>query len=138
MRTRTKAGVYIPASLLREAENLMKILNIKSKSKLIQEALKLFISENKWRLKGRAVGIIGVVYRHHVKDIDHEITEIQHRHLDIVASTLHVHLDKERCMLAIAVRGEAEKITELIGELHNLKGIEVVRPILLSTEKEGK
>jgi len=130
-----KAGVYIPEGLMCEAEELMRILGIRSVSRLVQEALKLFISENRWRLRGRAVGVIGVVYDHSVGDVDRELTEVQHRYLDIVASTLHVHLDRGRCMLAIAVRGGVDRIVRMIGELYNVRGIEVVRPILLSAER---
>ena len=134
-KTRLKSGIYIPEELLTRAEKLMKQLNIKSRSKLVQEALKLFISENMWRLKGRAAGVIGVVYRHEVKNIDKQLTEIQHEHLNIIPSALHIHLDKERCMLIIAVRGPVNEISKMIGKIYNLKGVEVVRPLLLASEE---
>ncbi|RLE76365.1 MAG: CopG family transcriptional regulator [Thermoprotei archaeon] len=135
---RTKAGVYIPAELLMEAEELMRALGVRSRSRLVQEALRLFIAENKWRLTGRAAGIIGVVYDHSAREADHELTEIQHKHLGVVVSALHVHLDRYRCMLAVAVRGDVEEIAKMIGEMHNVRGVEVIRPILLSSGPPGE
>jgi len=127
-----KTGIYIPADLFEELRAYMKSLGITSKSKIVQEALRLFMLEHKWELTGSAVGIIGVVYKHEVGNVDHMLTEIQHDYLDLIISTVHIHLDKERCMLAIFVRGSVAKIKELLNRIHKLRGIEIVRPMLLS------
>lgn len=50
------------------------------------------------------VGGVGIVYDHEVGHADDEIMDIQHRHLEVIAPSLHVHLDAENCLLIIAVR----------------------------------
>jgi len=127
-----KTGIYLPPDILEELENYMKSLGISSKSKIVQEALRLFMLEHRWKLTGSAVGIIGIVYRHAVGNIDHMLTEIQHEYIELIISTVHIHLDKERCMLAIFVRGDVKRIKEFLNKVHKLKGIEIVRPMLLS------
>ncbi len=127
-------GVYIPEDLEKDMELCMKALGLKSKSRLIQEALRSFIVEQKWRLKGNVAGIIGVVYNHDVGDVDEKLTDVQHEYLDIINSTVHVHLDKEKCMLVIIVRGPTSKIKELINKIMALKGVLVARPMLLAAE----
>ncbi|RLG88048.1 MAG: CopG family transcriptional regulator [Thermoprotei archaeon] len=129
-----KFGVYIPEDLALELEKCMKVLGIKRKSRLIQEALKLFINEHKWRLGGEALGVIGVIYDHTVSNIDSKLTDIQHDFLDIILGTLHIHLDKRRCMLAIVVRGNTDRLKELLGNLINLRGVIFTRQLLLSVE----
>ena len=130
-RSKTKFGVYMPDELVKDLELCMKTTGIKSKSKLIQEALRLFITEHRWRLAGRAVGIIGVVYNHDVGHVDEELTDLQHEFLDIVISAVHVHLDKEKCMLAIIVRGDTERIKKLLNSIMGLRGVLIARPLLL-------
>lgn len=51
--------------------------------------------------------------------------EIEHMFKDVVVSTLHVHLDDDRCLEIIAVRGAARRIKELYDNLVALKGIEM-------------
>ena len=127
-------GVYVPDDLAKDIDACMKTLGLKSKSKLIQEALRLFINEHKWKLKGKAVGIVGIVYDHEASDVDEKLTDIQHRYLDTIVSSVHVHLDKRRCMLAIIVRGRTENIRHLINDIINIKGILTIRQMLLASE----
>lgn len=131
-----KFGVYIPEDLSKEIEDCMKVLGLKSKSKLVQEALRSFILEHRWRIKGRVAGIIGVVYNHEVKGVDEELTDIQHNFLDIINSALHIHLDRERCMLVIVVRGSSEKIKDLLNRIVGTRGVLIARPMLLAPEEK--
>jgi CopG family nickel-responsive transcriptional regulator len=50
-------------------------------------------------------------------------TEIEHIYKDIIVSTLHVHLEDDRCMEIIAVKGPAHRIKELYDALNALKGV---------------
>ncbi len=134
MSSGSKFGVYIPKDLLEELEKVMSDINIKSKSKLVQEALRMFIVEQKWRLAGRAVGVLGLVYDHTIHEVDEKVTDIQHKYLDIVVAALHVHLDPIRCMLLIVVRGDTNRIKDLYRELMGIDGILLIRPLLLASE----
>lgn len=125
-------GVYIPEDLGRELEVCMRRLGIGSKSRVVQEALRLFIAEHRWRLSGSVVGAIGVVYSHGVGHADEELTDIQHNYLDVILSSLHVHLDKENCMLIIVVRGDSGRLKSLLESISRVRGVKVARPLLLS------
>ena len=129
-----KFGVYLPEDVVKDLEICMASMEIKSKSALVREALKLFINEHRWKAGKKAVGVIGVIYNHHAKDADKKLTDVQHSYLDIVIATMHVHLDEEKCMLAIIVRGNTDRIKKLIGGLSSIKGVEVTRPLLLATD----
>ena len=131
MKGSVKFGVYLPEDLARELEECMDITGIKSKSKIIQEALRLFIIEHRWKAVGKASGIIGIIYDHEVKGVDELLTDIQHDYLDVIITTIHVHLDKRKCMLAIIVKGDTNRIKELLNNIMKIKGVLVARPMLL-------
>jgi len=126
-----KFGVYLPEDLARELEECMELTGIRSKSRIIQEALRLFIIEHKWKSVGRVSGIIGIVYDHTISGVDELLTDIQHDYLDIIVSTIHVHLDKHRCMLAIIVRGDTGRIKKFINEIMGVRGVLITRSMLL-------
>lgn len=130
-----KTGIYLPGELSEELEKYMKVAGVKSKSKVIQEALRLFILERKWeRVEGEVTGIVSVIYDHEVEHVDEVLTDIQHGFLDIIISALHVHLDYRTCMLAIAVRGDVRRVKELLTDFRRVKGVKLVRTTLMSSK----
>ncbi|MFX1494024.1 MAG: CopG family ribbon-helix-helix protein, partial [Promethearchaeota archaeon] len=50
-------------------------------------------------------------------------TDIQHHFHDIIISTLHVHLEFEKCLEIIAVSGPLERVKKLKNNLQRLKSI---------------
>ena len=63
---------------------------------------------------------------------DEKLTDIQHNnYLAVVVSALHVHLTKDKCMLAIIVRGDSARIKDIISEIEKIKGVLMVRPMVM-------
>lgn len=122
---------------MRELEDLMKSLGIKNKSLIFREALRLFISEHKWRAGGSILGVISVVYDHEARGIDSKLTDIQHDYLNEIVSALHIHIDRKNCMLVLALKGSSERVKSLLMRIIKLKGVKLVRPVLMSVESEG-
>ncbi len=52
-----------------------------------------------------AMGVVTLIYDHHVGRVAERLTELQHLHLDMVVTTTHVHLDTARCLEVILLRG---------------------------------
>jgi len=131
-----KFGVYIPEDIARELEDIMRSMGIDNKSKVIQEALRVFVLENKWYFTKNVAGSIAILYNHDVDEVDLKLTDIQHEYIDIIKASMHIHLDEKKCMLLIAVKGESSKIKELIGKLHTIRGVLLIRYVLLSLEED--
>jgi len=127
-------GVYLTGDLLDKLEELKMILGVKSRSRVIQEALRMYIAEHSWRVKGRVCGIIGVVYNHEVESVDEKLTDIQHGYLDVIVSALHVHLTRDKCLLAIVVRGAGDRVRSLVNSIESLKGVLLTRAVVLEAE----
>ncbi len=130
-----KFGVYIPEDIARELEDIMKNMGIDNKSRVIQEALRIFILENKWYFTKNVAGSIAILYNHDVDEVDMKLTDVQHKYIDIIKASMHIHLDEKKCMLLVAVKGESSRIKELIGKLHTIRGVLLIRYVLLSLEE---
>jgi len=127
-----KFGIYLQKELIKEIDEIMMNSGIKNRSKLIQEALRLFIVENRWVTSAEVVGSISILYDHSIANIDEMLTDIQHIFRDVVISSMHVHLDENRCMLVIAVKGSSQRVKEFLDKVRMLKGTLIVRHTLLS------
>lgn len=127
-----KFGVYIQRELIEELDRIMLSSGIKNRSKLLQEALRLFIIENRWISSKEVVGSISILYNHDVGDIDERLTDVQHTFREIIISSMHIHLDESTCMLVIAVRGNSQRIREFLDSIRMLKGTLLVKHSLLA------
>ena len=81
-----------------------------------------------------AMGVVTLIYDHHVSRIARRLTDLQHHHLDRVVTTTHVHLDEKRCLEVILLRGPAREIRDLADDLIGTKGVETGRLVLASAQ----
>jgi CopG family transcriptional regulator, nickel-responsive regulator len=79
-----------------------------------------------------AMGVVTLIYDHHAGKVAERLTELQHHHIDRVVTTTHVHLDADRCLEVILLRGTAKTVRELADGLIGTKGVETGRLVLSS------
>lgn len=81
-----------------------------------------------------SMGVLSLIYDHHVSRVAERLTEIQHEHVNRVVTTTHVHLDARRCLEVILLRGRAREIRDLANGLIGVRGVETGQLVLTSTE----
>jgi CopG family nickel-responsive transcriptional regulator len=135
MKKIIRVGITFPPELLNEFDQIINNIGYESRSKAIQDAVRLFVSEKKW-LKGdrtNQTGVLLMVYDHHAKRVESELVETQHHHADLISSTMHIHLNERECLEIIAVKGHASKIRRLGEELSIKKGVKILKTMIVST-----
>jgi CopG family nickel-responsive transcriptional regulator len=129
-----RVGVTFPPDLLKEFDQITQNMGYESRSKAIQDAVRLFVSERKWLKEEKAdqTGVLLMIYDHEVRGLESELTETQHHHSELVSSTMHIHLGEQDCLEAIAVKGKASEIRHLSDELATKKGVKILKPMIVS------
>ncbi len=129
-----RVGVTFPPDLLREFDEVTSKMGYKSRSKAIQDAVRLYVSEKKWLGEEEAdqTGVLLMVYDHEVKGLESELTEAQHHHARLISSTMHIHLGEQDCLEMIAVKGKASEIRHLSDELTTKKGVKILKEMIVS------
>ncbi len=129
-----RVGVTFPPELLSDLDEVIGKMGYESRSKAIQDAVRLFVSEKKWLREENTnqTGILLMVYDHEVTRLEGELTEIQHEHAKVVSSSMHIHLGDRDCLEAIAVKGKASEIRELSNELTTKKGVKILKTMMIS------
>jgi CopG family nickel-responsive transcriptional regulator len=127
-------GVTFPPELLTDLDEVIDKMGYESRSKAIQDAVALFVSEKKWvrEEKTEQTGILLMIYDHEVAGLEHELTEAQHEHSKIISSVMHIHVGERDCLEAIAVKGKASEIRELSNELTTRKGVKILKTMMVS------
>ena len=130
-------GVSLNRSLLRELDRLVRKKGHKNRSLAISEMIRDQLVEQYQDLgDSEVVGTINLVYDHHRPAIQKTLTELQHKHLHAIISTLHVHLDHDNCLEVLIVRGKASTLKSVSERLIGAKGIKHGRLTLTTTGKE--
>jgi CopG family nickel-responsive transcriptional regulator len=81
-------------------------------------------------------GTITLVYDHHRPNVQETLTDFQHKHLDKIISTLHVHLDHHHCLEVLVVRGKASVVKSVAEHLIAVRGVKHGKLMLTSTGKD--
>ncbi len=131
----TRAGVTFPPDLLKDFDEIIGKMGYESRSKAIQDAVRLFVSEKKWLKEEEnttQTGIILMVYDHDARGLETNLTDAQHHHSELISSTLHIHIGERDCLEAIAVKGRAHEIRHLSDELAIKKGVKILKTVIVT------
>ena len=129
----TRVGVTFPPDLLKEFDEIINKMGYESRSKAIQDSVRLFVSEKKWLKEEQntiQTGIILMVYDHDARGLETNLTDAQHHHSELIFSTLHIHISERDCLEAIAVKGKAHDIRHLSDELATKKGVKILKTVI--------
>jgi CopG family nickel-responsive transcriptional regulator len=129
-----RVGVTFPPSLLKDFDEIINSMGYDSRSKAIQDSVRLFVSERKWLKEEdtNQTGVIVMVYDHEVRNLESGLTEAQHHHSDLISSTMHIHLGERDCLEVIAVKGKSSEIKHLSDELATRKGVKILKATIVN------
>ncbi|MCL2642298.1 MAG: nickel-responsive transcriptional regulator NikR [Candidatus Bathyarchaeota archaeon] len=129
-----RVGVTFPPELLKDFDEIINTMGYESRSKAIQDSVRLFVSERKWLKEEEAnqTGVILMVYDHEVRNIESGLTEAQHHHSDLISSTMHIHIGEKDCLEVIAVKGKGSEIRHLSDELATRKGVKILKATIVN------
>lgn len=129
-----RVGVTFPPDLLRNFDEVIRKMGYESRSKAVQDAVRIFVSERKWLREERGVhaGVLMMLYEHEVRGLESTLTHVQHHYANLICSTMHIHLSERDCLEAIAVKGNVAEIRKLSDELAAKKGVKILKTMLVS------
>jgi len=129
-----RVGATFPPDLLKDFDEIIAKMGYENRSKAIQDAVRMFVSEKKWlqEERGSQAGVLMMLYDHEVRGLESSLTDIQHHYAHVICSTMHIHLGDRDCLEAIAVKGNAEEVRRLSDELSAKRGVKMLKAMLIS------
>jgi CopG family nickel-responsive transcriptional regulator len=115
-------GVAMEDDLLEDLDALVKLRGV-TRSELLRDLARAEIARTKVAQGVPAVASLTLVYDHHVRDLTEKLTDLQHQLGERVTSSLHVHLDAERCLEVIILRGRSDELQSIADRLLAMRGV---------------
>ncbi len=120
----TRFGVSIKDDLLKRFDELIMEKNYVNRSEAIRDLIRdMLVDEENKDENTEVVGTITIVYDHEVHELSDVLTEIQHKALKAIVSTLHIHLDAHNCLEVLVVKGKGKDIRSIADTLIGTKGV---------------
>ncbi|MCL2607182.1 MAG: nickel-responsive transcriptional regulator NikR [Methanomassiliicoccaceae archaeon] len=120
----TRIGVSLEPELLREFDDVIMKKGYVSRSEAIRDLVRDALAENEWKNPDQyMVGVIVMIYDHTVGSVKEKLITIQHDHGRSINTTIHVHLDQDRCMEMLLVSGTLGELKKLADEITAVKGV---------------
>lgn len=115
-------GVAMERSLLEPLDLIVEERGV-TRSELLRDLVRAEVVRAKVTQGAPAVATLTLVYDHHVRELTEKLTEFQHQLGDRVRSTLHVHLDENRCLEVIVLRGKSDELKRVADRLLATRGV---------------
>lgn len=126
---RVRFSVSLPPTLVEEFDEVWGNMRYVSRSKAVHDAIRNFISEYRWMQKeaGEIAGAIIILYYSDKPGLLKKIVQVQHEFEDVITSTMHIHITKNKCLEIVAVNGDTKAVRSLTQELMTKKGVKQLK-----------
>ena len=115
-------GVAMDRSLLEELDAVVALRGV-TRSEVLRDLVRAEVVRSRVGRGLPAVATLTLVYDHHVRELTEKLTELQHDLGDTVRSTLHVHLDHDRCLEVIVLRGRSDELQRFAERVLATRGV---------------
>jgi CopG family transcriptional regulator, nickel-responsive regulator len=116
-------GVSLEKDLLTALDEFVIENSMPNRSQAIRHLVEKNLVEKKWHCNQIVAGAVVMLYDHHKGDVTTKSNDLQHEYFDVILSSQHFHLSHDNCLEIIAVKGTANRLSELSDKLIGIKGI---------------
>ena len=119
----TRFSVSLEEELLQALDNFVQENKYPNRSQALRALIEKNLVEKKWQCNNIVAGAIVLVHGNQRKDLSPKLNELQSRYSDIILSSQRHYLSHDHCIEIVAVKGVAQRLTELSDLLISIKGI---------------
>lgn len=117
-------GVSIEDDLIKEFDALIRRKGYQSRSESIRDLIrKEIVSEIKEVPEKIILATVNILYKHNEHHLSDTLSSLQHRYHKTIISTTHIHLDREKCLEVIILKGKGAKVKQISDKMLSLKGV---------------
>lgn len=119
----SRFGISIEQPLLEALDEYVKENHFTNRSQAIRQLINKNIVEQKWQCNNQVAGAITLLFDPKKRDILNQIAAVLENCHSEVLSSQRFMLERNKCLEIIAVKGTANKLTELSDSLISIKGL---------------
>ncbi|MDI6804716.1 MAG: nickel-responsive transcriptional regulator NikR [Bacteroidota bacterium] len=124
MKKINRFGISMEDSLLRQFDKLISQKGYTNRSEAVRDLVReKIIEENIEATNEEVYGALVFIYDHHKRELEKNLSNLQHDYFKNIVSTTHVHIDHDTCLEMIIVRGQTKLLKNIAERLLSFKGV---------------
>ena len=133
----SRCSISLPKELLKALDRMTEQKGYDNRSLAIADMIRDHLVEHRQQSgSGEMAGAISIVYDHHKRRLQEDLTEIQHHHGRLIIASMHIHLDHDNCLEVLVTRGRGSELKRLADSLIAARGVKHGRLTMVSTGKD--
>jgi CopG family nickel-responsive transcriptional regulator len=130
----TRFGVSLENDLLKRFDELIEKIGYKNRSEALRDLIRDRLVMDEWKDEDReTVGILGLVFSHKTRELTETLNKLQHQHIDLIISSIHIHLDHMNCLEVIIFKGKSGNIKRAADLLLSTRNVKHGKLLLTTT-----
>jgi CopG family transcriptional regulator, nickel-responsive regulator len=128
-------SLSLPKKLLEELDAILGEDRGASRSEIIRQAVRMYISEYSKldEIKGNVIATVTVLYE--TTEKNDKLFHLQHEFGDMITAYLHSHLTGGECLEVMVVKGSAQRLKSLIDGLKANKPVRQIKFSVMTTRE---
>ena len=138
-----RVTITLDDELMAEVDHMIAVCGYQNRSEAIRDLARIGIRETAQAAgaSGDCVAALVYVYDHEARELSKRLAHHFHENHDLSLSALHVHLDHDRCMEVVVLRGDFHEVRHLADHVMAERGVRhgrlLVVPVNIETEKHS-
>ena len=130
-------SISLTTDLLRKVDRLLKERGYSSRSEVVRDAIRNYLSEYALSREeaGRVAAIVSVISERDRRDVDQRLGRLRHEFEGIVTGNMHIHLGPIYCLELFIAEGELSEILTFVGKVRVTRGVSQVKYTMVPIEE---
>jgi len=116
-------GVSLPDDLLVRFDTEISQKGYQNRSEALRDLIRNYLVKRDLDKNEEIVGVLSLVYDHHVPNLSDKLNDLQHDHYHNILSTTHIHLDHNNCLEVIILKGRYSEVKMLADKMIGSRGV---------------
>jgi CopG family nickel-responsive transcriptional regulator len=117
-------GVSLHKTLIEKFDQYVKYKQFNNRSRAISCLIREELARKELFSAKQMTAVITLVYDHHSRNINGNLTDTQHQFHHLIISSQHIHMDEKNCLEIIIAKGDTQKIYLLFDKLKAERGMQ--------------
>jgi len=116
-------GVSLPDDLLERFDTEISQKGYQNRSEALRDLIRNYLVKRDLDKNEEIVGVLSLVYDHHVPNLSDKLNDLQHDHYQNILSTTHIHLDHRNCLEVIILKGKYSEVKPSADKIIGIRGV---------------
>jgi CopG family transcriptional regulator, nickel-responsive regulator len=123
MSNLVRCSLSLEKSLFEQLDRLVDENEYENRSEFVRDLIREALVKEEWVADEEVLGTLTIIFDHQTRNLNRNLTKLQHQKHDLFLASTHVHLNDRVCAEMIMMKGSPSDISLVAKNLGKQKGV---------------